>query len=93
MSNVVTKDARMELKTTSALKQMLGSAAALVGQDLSSFVLVSAEERAMLLQRLRAGDTHAEAAAHVGCSAKSVQRLLQQTGGVPRRIAMLTAVG
>ncbi len=46
MSNVVTKDARMELKTTSALKQMLGSAAALVGQDLSSFVLVSAEERA-----------------------------------------------
>ncbi len=35
MSNVVTKDARMELKTTSALKQMLGSAAALVGQDLS----------------------------------------------------------
>ena len=41
----------------------------------------------MLLQRLRSGDTHAEAAAHVGCSAKSVQRLLQQTGGVPRRIA------
>ena len=46
MSNVVTKDARMELKTTSALKQMLASAAALVGQDLSSFVLVSAEARA-----------------------------------------------
>ncbi|MDO9317372.1 MAG: DUF1778 domain-containing protein [Gammaproteobacteria bacterium] len=46
MSATVVKDARMELKTTSALKQMLGSAAALVGQDLSSFVLVSAEERA-----------------------------------------------
>ena len=45
-----------------------------------------AAERAMLLQRLRAGDTHAEAAAHVGCSAKTVQRLLPQTGGVPRRI-------
>lgn len=47
---------------------------------------LSAEERAELLQRVRGGDSHAEAAAQVGCSAKSVQRLLRQTGGVPRRL-------
>ncbi len=33
---------------------------------------LSAGERGMLLQRLRSADTHAEAAAHVGCSAELV---------------------
>lgn len=46
MSTSVLKDARMELKTTKSLKEMLKTAASLAGQDLTSFVLASAEERA-----------------------------------------------
>lgn len=46
MSTVALKDARMELKTTNSMKEMLKTAAALVGQDLTSFVLASAEEHA-----------------------------------------------
>jgi len=46
MNNLAFKDARMELKTTKRLKEMLNSAASLAGQDLTSFVLASAEERA-----------------------------------------------
>jgi len=46
MSNLAFKDARMELKTTKSQKDMLNSAAALSGQDLTSFVLASAEARA-----------------------------------------------
>ena len=42
-------------------------------------------ERSDLLRRVRAGETHEEAAAAVGCSAKSVQRLLTKTGGVKSR--------
>jgi len=42
-------------------------------------------ERSDLLRRVRAGETHEEAAAAVGCSAKSVQRLLAKTGGVKSR--------
>ena len=42
-------------------------------------------ERAELLRRVRAGETHEGAAAEVGCSAKSVQRLLAKTGGVKSR--------
>ena len=34
---------------------------------------------------MRAGETHEGAAAEVGCSAKSVQRLLAKTGGVKSR--------
>ena len=40
------KDTRMELKTSSRVKAMLKSAASLTGQDLTAFVLASAEERA-----------------------------------------------
>ena len=46
MSAVTLKDARMELKTTNSMKEMLKTAAALAGQDLTSFVLASAEEHA-----------------------------------------------
>ncbi|MDH5389427.1 MAG: DUF1778 domain-containing protein [Gammaproteobacteria bacterium] len=46
MSALALKDARMELKTTNDMKEMLKTAAMLAGQDLTSFVLASAEERA-----------------------------------------------
>lgn len=46
MSALALKDARMELKTTNSLKEMLKTAASIAGQDLTSFVLASAEERA-----------------------------------------------
>ena len=43
---------------------------------------LSAGERQELQARVRAGASHAAAAAAVGCSAKSVQRLLRKTGGI-----------
>src|SRR5262249_26219143 len=43
---------------------------------------LTAAERAELQQRIRDGETFEAAAAAVGCSAKSVQRLLVRTGGV-----------
>lgn len=47
---------------------------------------LSARDRLELQQRVRAGARHVDAAAAVGCSAKSVQRLLRSTGGIkPRR--------
>lgn len=46
MNTSALKDARMELKTTNSMKEMLKTAAALSGQDLTSFVLASAEEHA-----------------------------------------------
>jgi len=47
---------------------------------------LSAAERVALLARVGAGDTHAMAAAAVGCSTKSIQRLFVHTGGLaPRR--------
>ena len=46
MNSLAFKDARMELKTTKSQKDMLNSAAALSGQDLTAFVLASAEARA-----------------------------------------------
>ena len=42
-------------------------------------------ERSELQRRVRAGETYAGAAAAVGCSSKSVQRLLAKTGGVKSR--------
>ncbi|RLA22343.1 MAG: DUF1778 domain-containing protein [Gammaproteobacteria bacterium] len=49
MSSLALKDARMELKTSKRLKDMLNSAASLAGQDLTAFVLASAEDRAKLV--------------------------------------------
>ena len=46
MNSLAFKDARMELKTTKSQKDMLNSAAALSGQDLTAFVLASAEAQA-----------------------------------------------
>lgn len=46
MGTAVLKNARMELKTTRELKQMLNRAATLSGVDLTAFVLSSAEEKA-----------------------------------------------
>ena len=40
------RQARMELKTTSVMKELLGQAAALDGMDLTSFVLGPAIEKA-----------------------------------------------
>ena len=47
---------------------------------------LTAAERADLLARIRDGQTFEGAAAAVGCSSKSVQRLLVRTGGVKPRI-------
>lgn len=46
MSAATLKDSRMELKTSSSLKATLKKAAQLSGQDLTSFVLACAEEKA-----------------------------------------------
>lgn len=43
------------------------------------------EERLELERRVRSGESHAAAAKAVGCSAKSVQRLLRRSGGVKSR--------
>jgi len=48
------------------------------------FALTEAQ-MAEIERRVRAGDTHAIAAAAVGCSAMTVSRLLRRTGGVPSR--------
>jgi len=42
-------------------------------------------ERSELQRRVRAGETYVGAAAAVGCSSKSVQRLLAKTGGIKSR--------
>jgi transposase, IS30 family len=46
---------------------------------------LTAAERAELLRRIRDGETFEGAAAAVGCSSKSVQRLLARSGGVKSR--------
>jgi len=46
MNTVTLKDARVEIKTSKALKEMLNTAASLTGQDLTAFMLSSAEARA-----------------------------------------------
>ena len=52
---------------------------------------LTSAERVELLERVRAGETHRAAAAAVGCSSMSVQRVLRKTGGVkPRMVAQST---
>jgi transposase, IS30 family len=48
-------------------------------------------ERVELQLRVRSGETHAAAAAAVGCSAKSVQRLLRKTGGIKPGAPLLSS--
>ncbi len=43
------------------------------------------EERGRLQALIRSGHTHGEAALVIGCSSKSVQRLLAQSGGLKSR--------
>jgi len=46
MTPAATKNARMEIKTTSDAKELLARAARLDGMDLTAFVMASAMERA-----------------------------------------------
>ena len=43
---------------------------------------LSEKDRLEIGDRIWSGQTHAEAAAAVGCSTKSIQRLLTRTGGL-----------
>ena len=45
---------------------------------------LTSEERLSLQALVRSGGTHEAAAAAVGCSSKSVQRLLRRTGGLKK---------
>ena len=46
---------------------------------------LSETDRLEIGDRIRSGQTHAEIAAAVGCSTKSIQRLLRRTGGLAPR--------
>src|SRR5712691_1811611 len=56
-----------------------------MGQGSGRAHRLTCAERLELQRRVRAGETHAVAATALGCSAKSVQRLLGKTGGVKSR--------
>ena len=56
-----------------------------MGQGSGPAHRLTGAERLELQRRVRAGETHAAAAAALGCSAKSVQRLLGKTGGLKSR--------
>ncbi len=56
-----------------------------MGQGLGPGHRLTFGERLELQRRVRAGETHLATAISVGCSAKSVQRLLEKTGGVKSR--------
>jgi IS30 family transposase len=56
-----------------------------MGQGWGPSRRLSFKERLELQERVRAGETFESAAAAVGCSSKSVQRLLAATGGVKSR--------
>jgi len=56
-----------------------------MGQGSGQAHRLTGAERLELQRRVRAGETHEVAATAVGCSAKSVQRLLVKTGGVKPR--------
>jgi IS30 family transposase len=56
-----------------------------MGQGSGRAHRLTCAERLELQRRVRAGETHEVAATAVGCSAKSVQRLLVKTGGVKPR--------
>ena len=56
-----------------------------MGQGTGTAHRLTSAERLELQRRVRAGETHVMAATTVGCSAKSVQRLLAKTGGIQPR--------
>ena len=49
---------------------------------------LSDQERRELRHRVAEGETFAQAAAAVGCSTKSIQRLIADTGGLPQRVTV-----
>ena len=49
---------------------------------------LSEQERRELRQRVAEGETFAQAAAAVGCSTKSIQRLIADTGGLRQRVTV-----
>ena len=53
---------------------------------------LTSAERLELQRRVRSGETHQSAAAAVGCCAKSVQRLLEKTGGLMPRVTPQSAL-
>jgi transposase, IS30 family len=63
-----------------------------MGQGSGQAHRLTGAERLELQRRVRAGATHAVAASAVGCSAKSVQRLLVKTGGVKPRARSQSAL-
>ena len=52
---------------------------------------LSDDERRELRRRVAEGETFAQAAATVGCSAKSVSRLMAKTGGLRQRLTARSA--
>lgn len=56
-----------------------------MGQGSGTGHRLTCAERLDLQRRVRSGETHQSAAAALGCSAKSVQRLLVKTGGLMPR--------
>jgi IS30 family transposase len=56
-----------------------------MGQGSGTGHRLTCAERLELQRRVRSGETHQSAAAALGCSAKSVQRLLVKTGGLMPR--------
>lgn len=73
MSALTLKSARLELKTTPDAKELLASAAALDGIDLSAFVLSSAIEKARAILR-----DHATIALSAKGQAQLAQLLMAQ---------------
>ena len=62
-----------------------------MGQGSGTGHRLTCAERLELQHRVRSGETHQSAAA-VGCSAKSVQRLLVKTGGLMPRVTPQSAL-
>ena len=63
-----------------------------MGQGSGTGHRLTCAERLELQRRVRFGETHQSAAAAVGCSAKSVQRLLVKTGGLMPRVTPQSAL-
>lgn len=63
-----------------------------MGHGLGPAHRLTAADLLALQRRVRAGETHVAAAISVGCSAKSVQRLLRRTGGIKPRTTPQSAL-
>jgi len=63
-----------------------------MGQGSGTGHRLTCAERLELQRRVRSGETHQSAAAALGCSAKSVQRLLVKTGGLMPRVTPQSAL-